>query len=346
MIQQWATGQTSWRTFSGVSNTAERFIQILEVDGDSIASGQNLTDCVGNLVGESWKNQLILIKCSKNLGYAGGMNIGIRFARSCAGSGSCLLLNNDVVLHEDFLSRIEVFAKQNPSSAIVQGKIFFYYDRTKLNSAGNEMDRLGRTRCRGLGEIDLSQYDQLITRGFFYASGAAMFIKGEFLSALNDSEYFDSELFAYHEDVDICWLARLLGFEVGVCPEAVCYHKGGNSLRGDMSLRAQYYGQRNNIRVLVKNYGLGQLAMVLPIAIVSDFLLAGLSAVYYSDLNYLRVLAESITWNMRHLDDTLRSRRRVQSLRQRTDHELISFMRPGSIALMEVVSKLPIIRKS
>lgn len=145
-----------------------------------------------------------------------------------------------------------------------------------------------------MGETGKGQYEHMENEGSFCASGATMLVQEVLLRVFRDTDYFDPGPFAYHEDVDICWFACMLGFEVSICPEAVCYHRGGSSLKGDKSLTIRYYVQRNNIRVLMKNYSLGSIVMVLPSSVVVDFLIAVLLAVYHRNLKHLRVLAESI----------------------------------------------------
>lgn len=77
-----------------------RSIRVIEVDSEEMDLGRPPMDNVLALHTESWKDELTLVMCSRNLGYAGGMNMGIRYARSTYGKGSCLLLNNDVTLRE------------------------------------------------------------------------------------------------------------------------------------------------------------------------------------------------------------------------------------------------------
>jgi GT2 family glycosyltransferase len=63
---------------------------------------------------------------------------------------------------------------------------------------------------------------------------------------------FDEDFFASHEDVDLSYRARLLGYRVRYVPTAVVRHHGSATL-GRLSARAVFYGQRNLEWVYLKN---------------------------------------------------------------------------------------------
>ena len=238
------------------------------------------------------------------------------------------------------------FSEANPGIAISQGKILFYNDRKRLNSAGNMMDRFGGVDCRGFGELDTGQYDGLISTGFFYASGAAMLVRDCYLRSCEGASYLDPTLFAYHEDLDISWSARMLGYGIGFCPKAVCYHKGGRSLKENRSLTVAFYVKRNIFRVLLKNYELHNLFFSLPLAVVIASVSSAAHAANRRNLSYLAVFVRSLLWNLRNLDDTLRERKVVQARRVKPDREIIPYMAPGSLLLAEIAKKLRRLRSS
>jgi GT2 family glycosyltransferase len=202
------------------------------------------------------------------------------------------------------------------------------------------MDRFGGVDCRGYGELDTGQYDSLTSTGFFYASGAAMLVRDCYLRSCEGASYLDSTLFAYHEDLDISWSARMLGYGIGFCPKAVCYHKGGRSLKEDRSLTVAFYVKRNIFRVLLKNYGQNNLFYSLPLAIVIASVSSSAHAANRRNLSYMMVFVRSLLWNLRNLDDTLRERRIVQARRVKPDSDIVPYMAPGSILLAEIAKKM------
>jgi len=202
------------------------------------------------------------------------------------------------------------------------------------------MDRSGGVDCRGYGELDTGQYDSLTSTSFFYASGAAMLVRDCYLRSCEGASYLDSTLFAYHEDLDISWSARMLGYGIGFCLKAVCYHKGGRSLKEDKSLTVAFYVKRNIFRVLLKNYELPNLFFSLPLAVVIASISSAARATNHRNLSYMVVFVRSLLWNLRNLDDTLRERRVAQAKRVKPDSDIIPFMAPGSILLAEMAKRL------
>jgi GT2 family glycosyltransferase len=132
----------------------------------------------------------------------------------------------------------------------------------------------------------------------------------------------------------------MLGYGIGFCPKAVCYHKGGRSLKEDRSLTVAFYVKRNIFRVLLKNYGQNNLFYSLPLAIVIASVSSSAHAANRRNLSYMMVFVRSLLWNLRNLDDTLRERRIVQARRVKPDSDIVPYMAPGSILLAEIAKKM------
>lgn len=169
--------------------------------------------------------KLILIKNDKNYGFTEGNNIGIRYTIKSLNPDYVLLLNNDTIVDQNFLVELVNVAENDKKIALTQAKLLYYDKPDLINSTGNLMDIFGSTLCRGSGEKDVGQYDNLTEHGFFYSSGACVLVRRNFIHEVGLSDFFDSALFAYHEDVDVSWYARILGFKIIYCPNARCYHK-------------------------------------------------------------------------------------------------------------------------
>jgi hypothetical protein len=212
MIERWASGEPLASVAKVSIPPVKRTVHEIRMSGRSLTDFRTVPDLGDSLSDGNWRRHLVLIRVSDNLGYAGGMNVGIQFAYRFMKAKEVLLLNNDVILEPDFFEEMMSFTKANPEIAISQGKILFYNDRKRLNSAGNMTDRFGGVDCRGYGELDTGQYDGLTSTGFFYASGAAMLVRDCYLRSCEGASYLDTTLFAYHEDLDISWSARMLGY--------------------------------------------------------------------------------------------------------------------------------------
>ena len=275
-------------------------------------------------------NELILIMNDKNYGYTEGNNIGVRFALNQFNSDYILILNNDTVLNNKSLKKMVMMSEKDEKIALTQPKLLYYDKPNIINSTGNKMDLFGYTCCRGIDELDTGKYDKCTHDGFFYVSGACILIKSDFLSEFN-GQLFDSILFAYHEDVDISFSAHILGYKLIYCPEAICYHKERMSLND--GIKRSYWVQRNNLRVLLKNYSIKYLILIFPTTLILELLFAMIYAINQKQLEYLTEYPKSIFWNIKHIGDTRKKRRIIQSKRKINDRDLFKFMEKKSLKI-------------
>lgn len=271
-----------------------------------------------NVLEKKYKDYIRLIKNKENLGFAEGNNVAIRQVLREGKSDYILLLNNDTVVAPNFLTELVKASQLHDNVAISQAKILLTKARG-IHSTGNICDIYGAVICRGNREKD-KEYEK-VDSNFFYPAGACMLIKKK---ALEEIGLFDKELFAYNEDLDLGWRARLLNYQILYVPKSICFHKETVTLRG--SFRLYYFIWRNRIRVLLKNYSLKNLVKRLPIAIFLEIL----SSLGYSfkkrRLFYVLAVLLGIIWNIKNLKDTFIKRKYIQSSRKVSDQSIEKYM--------------------
>lgn len=292
------------------------------------------TDGTVDYVAEHYPG-VIVVNNEKNLGYAGGNNRGLREAAN-RNADYFLILNNDTVVDRNFLNEPVALAEKDSSVGLVQSKLLYYDDGT-INTTGNICDHFGWAALRGRLESDLRQYDGLTDAGFFYASGACLLVRRKLYEDLG-GELFDERLFAYHEDVDLSWEARLLGYKVTYCPGSVCYHKEGKT-SGRFTPGTAYWVYRNRLRVLLKNYSLANCVAMVSIATTLGFLTSIVTSTAKADPGYLVAYARGVGWNLLNLRDTLDRRRRIQSNRKIGDGEIMARMTGHSLEYDTILKK-------
>ena len=176
-----------------------------------------------------------LIANERNLGFAGGCNIGIRCALG-RGANYILLLNNDTVVDPAFLSALVQAAEKIPDGASFCPKIC-YFDRPRvLQSTGGRVSpwtgrawQVGRDRPDEGGHYDVEERD--------YADGACMLIRR---SALERVGLLDEEYFAYWEETDWCDRAREEGLKSYYVPTSRVWHKAARSQAPDAEYHYLY----------------------------------------------------------------------------------------------------------
>jgi GT2 family glycosyltransferase len=190
-----------------------------------------------------------LVENSRNLGFAAGMNVGMRLLREVPEPPDVVvLLNQDTVVAPDWLQNILLPFEQDARIAAVGCKIYYPDGRT-LQHAGAWLEP-GRAipRHYGYGELDEGQYDQ--PRDLEWATGAALALRR---SAIDEVGLFDEGYSpAYMEDVDLCWRLRRAGYRVHYAPSATLRHAESRSITNRIRLLA--FANRNRLRFVVKTF--------------------------------------------------------------------------------------------
>jgi len=196
---------------------------------------------------EKFGDYIFLIENDKNYGYAGGINIGIKYALNDLASDYMLLLNNDTIVDPAFLNHLVNEANDSPLIGITGPKIYHYNTSRLINCAGS-LNRLwtGGVIVIGAQEIDNGQYDTKRTVDLF---NACMLIKDSVIKSIG---FFNETYFCYWEDNDFCMRAKKAGFEIVYVPESKIWHKVGNTASKIKGLY-QYFIIRNSFK-FVKKY--------------------------------------------------------------------------------------------
>ena len=195
--------------------------------------------------------EFTLIQNKENLGFAAAVNQGIK----ASNADYIFLLNNDVELEQDSISNLLKCIEKDENIFAVSSMMIQYNDRSKMDDAGDEYTILGWTRKVGDGKSpDLYTAEREI---FSACAGAALYRK----SILDELGYFDENFFAYMEDVDISYRARIKGYKCVYCPEAVVYHFGSGTSGSRYNEFKIRLAARNNVYVPYKNMPLPQLIL-------------------------------------------------------------------------------------
>lgn len=197
-----------------------------------------------------------LIVNQNNLGFAGGVNQGIKRSIELK-MDYVALLNDDAVADKNWLSFLVKSLASNDRVGIATCK-FMTIDKQRFDSTGDLYTTWGLPFPRGRGEIVNNKYDGLTD--IFAASGGASIYR---IKMLNQIGLFDKDFFAYYEDVDISFRAHLAGWKVKYVPEAIAYHQIGAS-SSKIKGFTTYQTMKNLPWIIVKDVPLRLLPMIVP----------------------------------------------------------------------------------
>jgi len=307
-------------------------------------SAAKLPDCLASLVAQDYPKELVdliivdnnsndgsreivrraeisvrLIENSENAGFAKANNQAYEAAKEL-GDDYLVLLNDDTVADKDWLKNIVALAETDQKIAAVQAKLLLWPEKELINSYGNAVTFLGFAYCNGYRQPDRTGEAFEVP----YPSGAAVAIR---MSALEKIGLFDRNLFMYHEDVDLGWRLRLLGYKVMLEPKAVVYHKYSFA----KASYKYYYMERNRFYVERKNFKLPTLLVFFPACIVME-----LGIMFFAAKNgWLKEKLRGYAWFFRNLRLILSERGKIQKLRQVSDREILRLF-TGSIRFQDI----------
>lgn len=245
----------------------------------------------------------------ENLGWSGGNNAAIRIALE-EPFEYLVMLNINAVAEKDWLRALAEAAERSPTVHVLQSAILLH-GTSLVHSLGNRIHYLGYGYCHQYGEEQAASSQRLAVD---YASGAAMLVKREVFEAIG---LFREDYFAYYDDLEFCWRARLAGYNVGLAPASVCYHR----YAFHNTLACLYWLQRNRLMTLLTLERIGTIGLTLPCLLVSELVVgAYLAARGWGDVQWrvARHFLKPQTW------DVIREgRRAIRRLRRRRDAEIV-----------------------
>lgn len=195
-----------------------------------------------------------LVQMHTNTGFCGAVNEGIR--RSCA--PYVILLNNDTEAADTFVEELYHAIQKKNNIFSCSAKMIQYFDRRKMDDAGDYYCALGWAYACGKGQPE-EKYNKE-KKIFFSCAGAAIYRK----DILDQIGYFDETHFAYLEDADVGYRARIQGYENWYAPKAVVYHVGSGTSGSVYNLFKTKYSSRNNVYLLYKNMPVFQILLNMP----------------------------------------------------------------------------------
>ncbi len=185
---------------------------------------------------------LVLLETGRNLGYAGGNNVGTRHALE-HDADFVLVLNNDTTVAPDLLEQLVGAARRNPDTGVFSARVMYFdnpdkvwFDGARWNESSLQLEWPGQ----GARETEIDTIDHDTD----YACGAALFFRAEVARQIG---LLDESFFLVWEEVDWCFRARKAGWRNIVVATAKIWHKIGVSFGSESSPLRTYFSVRNEL---------------------------------------------------------------------------------------------------
>ena len=232
--------------------------EIVVVDNDS-------TDGSLNILNTHFRS-IELLRMKENVGPATARNVGLRAAKH----RFVLLLDNDVVLAPDTLTKLRAAMDAREDLVMAQPRAVYKSDPTRVHYDGGALHYAGLITLRNSGVPLAEAAGQGIVDVDVVISLALLADK----KALVDVGGFDEEMFILFEDLDLCYRLRSAGHGIAVVEDAVILHDSGTagiSFRGgSYPERRVFLHSRNRWIYLAKNYRLWTLVLASPALFVYE----------------------------------------------------------------------------
>ena len=234
-----------------------------------------------------------------------------------------VLLNNDTVVDERWLEALVAVADRDDRIAACGSKILMMKDNSVIDHAGGMLTAIGSGLDLGKLTKDIAAGEAPRETGF--ACGASLLIRREAYLAAGG---FDRYYFMYHEDVDLCWRLRLLGYSVMYVPDSIVYHAlGGGRARAWEDPGIVHLCQKNRLANMIKNLGPCGLCWGTVVSCLYDALRIWRFALDRR-WDLLRSLIRGYLDTCRNMRTLLRKRAVVQSGRKVSDKEIRGHVMP------------------
>lgn len=278
--------------YNGLDDTCALIDSIpFNEDMEVIVVDNGSTEDEASILQERYPNVKV-IRSDKNLGFAGGNNIGIKVAK-----GKYLYLINNDTFFKEFNPQVLIKRlESSPKIGMTCPKIRFTWNNNPIQFAGyTPLSPITvRNKAIGFGEEDRGQYDT--PRQTPYAHGAAMMLKKEVIDKVG---LMPECYFLYYEELDWSMMITRSGYEIWYEPASTIYHKESKSTGQNSPLRT-YYITRNRLLLVKRNFkGLNKylaytyLQMVVATRDILKYLLKGRTDLFKATVKGLRDFTNS-----------------------------------------------------
>lgn len=195
---------------------------------------------------------VLVIRTEKNLGYSGGMNLGLKYAFDECNADYCLYVNNDTKIDKYALSYLIDAAEslKNQKAGFLTGKVYYMDNPDILQTVGiSAHPFLWYKGAIGDGEKDQGQYEKIEERIFL--DDIYMLVKRE---VYKDVGGFDEAFFCHSEEIDWQARAKSKGWKFYYVPGAKIWHKHSYTI-GPGSPRSVYFAIRSRVLAIYRNKG-------------------------------------------------------------------------------------------
>lgn len=213
---------------------------ISEIEENAIEKGFN---------GITTNYPLIFIQTGENLGFAGGNNVGIRYALAKDDFDSVILLNNDTVIKKDTISNLVNARMKLNEKAIYGGRIYYYSESNKIWYDGGKFNEwTGSSNNINMGKLKSEIKEDFLIKEVNFITFCYVLIPKFILKNIG---LLDESYFMYVEDLDYSYRVWKAKYKLYNVSNSEVWHKvGASSGEDEVSAFSAYWMMRNRVKLI------------------------------------------------------------------------------------------------
>jgi len=221
------------KCIDSILNSKNSKYKIILVDNGSDSKIKNALK--SHLISLNSVEIIKLLELNQNYGYAYGVNHGIRYSLKFKDCSYLWVLNNDVKIEEDCLSKL---VNCYPNKSIISPAIYDYDDDKKVQSLGGMLNPYFLTT---------KNIDKSANSFFDFLTGSSLFFSSEIVSI---NGFLSIKYFMYYEDVDWCLRAKKNNIKLSIIEDCKIFHKSKKRI----SYKLKTISQLNRLRLCYEHY--------------------------------------------------------------------------------------------
>lgn len=237
----------NWNNFDDTDKCIHSLLEIKDERIKIVIVDNHSTDNSVELLKEKYL-QIPILTTDTNNGYAGGMNIGIKYALDNS-ANYIIISNNDIIYPKDFLQPLLEIIQSDLSIGIVSPKVLYTYNKQKIYCAGADFNLLRGSGVAAFQGKNTSEFGNEI-REISMAEGSCFLARKE---VFIKSGLFCEDFFMYFEDLEFSDRVRE-NFKIFYTPKSIVYHKGGAGFNWKNHSPLYYFYYTRNRYFYFKKY--------------------------------------------------------------------------------------------
>ncbi|MFH0779842.1 MAG: glycosyltransferase family 2 protein [Parcubacteria group bacterium] len=239
-------------------------------------------------------------------------------------------LNLDTVVAPDWLTELVRAVNSDASVGIAQSLIMLYpKEKNEINSVGNAIHYLGfgfteeyrvlnskseTLKTKQTQNPNFKVQNAKIKEISGYASGCSLVIKKEVIEEIG---FYDEEYYMYHDDLELCWRAKLAGYKIVLAQKSIVCHKYEFS----RSARMLYYLERNRYLNMFNFYKPATIILLLPAIVAAD--IAMIAFAIANGWFKTKMKTEAYFLKLKTWKYILKTRKKIKKNRRLRDREIM-----------------------